>query len=113
MWSWSASTQVWGERRGGGKGGGGKNRRWKFELQLAAGSEDVAQEKKTEGFLFTFTFRDLFLPLVFCPDALFMNSCPNFARCTFNDRGKRVESEVKEAKVKVKLSGESESKYLK
>ena len=112
MWSWSASTQVWGERRGG-KGGGGKNRRWKFELQLAAGSEDVAQEKKTEGFLFTFTFRDLFLPLVFCPDALFMNSCPNFARCTFNDRGKRVESEVKEAKVKVKVSGESESKYLK
>ena len=56
----------------GGKGGGGKNRRWKFELQLAAGSEDVAQEKKTEGFLFTFTFRDLFLPLVFCPDVLFM-----------------------------------------
>ena len=111
MWSWSASTKVWGERREGGEEGGGKNRRWKFELQLAAGSEDVAQEKKTEGFLFT--FRDLFLPLVFCPDALFMNSCPNFARCTFNDRGKRVESEVKEAKVKVKLSGESESKYLK
>ena len=92
-------TSLGGEE-GRGEGGGGKNRRWKFELQLAAGSEDVAQEKKTEGFLFT--FRDLFVPLVFCPDALFMNSWPNFARCTFNDRGKRVESEVNEAKVKLK-----------
>ena len=92
-------TSLGGEE-GGRERGWRQKQEWKFELQLAAGSEDVAQEKKTEGFLFT--FRDLFLPLVFCPDALFMNSCPNFARCTFNDRGKRVESEVKEAKVKLK-----------
>ena len=54
-------TSLGGEE-GRGEGGGGKNRRWKFELQLAAGSEDVAQEKKTEGFLFTFTFIDIFSP---------------------------------------------------
>ena len=93
--------------KSGGRGGEGRGVEAKtgdgsLNCNWPQGPKMLRRKKKTEGFLFTFTFRDLFLPLVFCPDALFMNSWPNFARCTFNDRGKRVESEVNEAKVKLK-----------